>query len=85
MANPPQEAYITAAWGNPLNVPTMFTVGDGTLTTVDSVMYENVGLSSDTDYAYIIRFDIMSDTSNQVSWHYILMYLIADGATLPLL
>ena len=67
MADPPREAYITVAWGDALDVPTLFTVGDGTSTTVNGVDYENVGLASDTDYAYIIRFDIMSDTSDVVS------------------
>ena len=65
-ANPPQQAYITAAWSNPLAVPSSFTVGDGSSTTANDRAYENVGLSSDTDYAYLIRFDIMSDTSAQV-------------------
>lgn len=61
-ADPPQEYYITAAWDNPRDVPDMYTVGDETTTMVDGVTYENVALSSDSDYAYIIRFDIMSDT-----------------------
>ena len=61
-ADPAQEYYITAAWSNPEEVPRSYTVGDGSKTEVDSVTYENVGLSSDTDYAYLIRFDIMSDT-----------------------
>ena len=70
MADPPQEAYITAAWTNPSDVPGIFTVGDGSMTTANGVMYENVGLSSGTDYAYIIRFEIKSDTSDEVGISY---------------
>lgn len=61
-ADPPQEYYVTAAWDDPNNVPSIFTVGDETTTTANGMNYENAALSSDSDYAYIIRFDIMSDT-----------------------
>ena len=61
-ADPPQEYYITAAWDDPKVVPDTYTVGDETETVANDVTYENGALSSNTDYAYIIRFDIMSDT-----------------------
>ena len=67
-AEPPQQFYITAAWEDPTEVPRTFTIGDGTITKARDTTYENVGLSSDTDYAYIVRFDIMSNT-NEVSLH----------------
>ena len=67
MAGTPQEAYITAAWSDPTAVPDIFTVGDESITTVGGVMYENVGLSSNTDYTYIIRLDVKSDISDIVS------------------
>jgi netrin-G3 ligand len=69
MAEPPQEAYITAAWTDRTEVPGVFTIGDGSMTQANDEIYENVRLSSDTDYAYIIRIDIESDTSEPVIFH----------------
>ena len=60
--DPPQEYYITAAWTDPTGVPDVFTVGDGNVIVTGGTAYENVRLSSDTEYAYLIRIDIMSDT-----------------------
>ena len=61
-ADPPQVAYITAAWNTSANVPDMFCIGDGSITLAYGEAYDNVGLSSNTEYAYLIKIEIESDT-----------------------
>ena len=61
-ADPRQEFYITAAWNGSQEVPETYTIGDRSVTVANGIMYENVGLSSDTNYAYLIHIEIKSDT-----------------------
>ena len=67
--------YIAAAWarGNISRVPNSYTLGDGSTTVADTVVYTNTELNPDTDYSIFVRIDIESDTGGEVIL--ILMYL----------
>ena len=59
--------YIAAAWAgqNISMVPDSFTVGDGSITWANGVVYANAILSPDTDYSIFVRIDIESDADPQ--------------------
>ena len=59
--------YIAAAWAreNISRVPDSFTVGNGSITRANSVVYTNAPLSPDTDYSIFVRIDIESDADPQ--------------------
>jgi len=61
--------YIAAAWAqeNISRVPLSFTVGNGSTTLANMVVYTNAELSSDTDYSIFVRIDVESDTGPEVS------------------
>ena len=61
------QPYVAAAWNNVQNVPDTFLIGDGTQTTVDGVTYTNVALGSNTQYAALVRVEIVSDNPAMVS------------------
>ena len=73
---PSQEAYITAAWSNSEDVPDTFLIGDGSITMAGGITYDNVGLSSNTDYAYLIQIEIESDTDEVSSKSISCMYVL---------
>jgi len=65
--NQQQMYYVTAAWDAVAiqrgEVPTVFAVGNNQMsTTAGGVTYTNGLLSSNTDYAVFVRYDIASDT-----------------------
>ena len=61
--------YIAAAWAreNISRVPSSLTVGDGSTTLANMVVYRNAELSSDTDYSIFVRIDIESDAGPKVN------------------
>ena len=59
--------YVAAAWSNVQDIPNIFTVGDDSVTRVDGVSYTNVPLRSNTQYAALVRVEIVSDNPNMVS------------------
>lgn len=73
---PSQEAYITAAWSNAADVPDTYIIGDGSITMAGGIIYDNVGLSSNTDYAYLIQIEIQSDTDEVRKSICVYMYYI---------
>ena len=62
--------YITAAWAreNISSVPYSYTVGDGSTTVANTVVYRNSELNPATDYSFFVRIDIQSDTSGEVMY-----------------
>ena len=62
--------YITAAWaGENISrprVPESYTVGDGSTTVANTVVYRNAELNPATDYSFFVRIDIQSDTGGEV-------------------
>ena len=60
--------YITAAWAreNISRIPSSLTVGDGSITLANMVVYTNAELSSNTGYGIFIRIDIESDAGSLV-------------------
>ena len=60
--------YITAAWAreNISRVPDSYTVGNGSTTVANTVMYRNAELNPDTDYSFFVRIDIESDAGGEV-------------------
>ena len=60
--------YIAAAWAreNISTVPESYTVGDGSTTVANTVVYGNAELNSNTRYGIFIRIDIESDAGNVV-------------------
>ena len=62
------QPYVAAAWSDAKDIPsTPFVVGDGSQTTVDGVTYINVPLRSNTQYAALVRVEIVSDNPDMVS------------------
>ena len=63
------QPYVAAAWSNVEDIPNTrpFVVGDGSQTTVDGVTYKNVPLRSNTQYAALLRVEIVSDNPDMVS------------------
>lgn len=61
------QPYVAAAWSNVQDVPNTFAVGDGSQTRVGDVTYTNVPLRSNTQYAALVRVEIVSDNPNMVS------------------
>ena len=64
--------YVTAAWAgeNISRVPDSYTVGDGSTTVADRVVYTNAELNPATDYSFFVRIDIQSDTGGEVLYLY---------------
>ena len=62
--------YITAAWAgeNISSVPDSYTVGDGSTTVANTMVYRNAELSSSTRYGIFVRIDIESDAGNMVGY-----------------
>ena len=60
--------YITAAWAgeNISRVPDSYTVGNGSTTVANTVVYRNAELNPDTDYSFFVRIDIESDAGGEV-------------------
>ena len=60
--------YITAAWAgeNISRVPNSYTVGNGSTTVANTVVYRNAELNPATDYSFFVRIDIQSDTGGEV-------------------
>ena len=60
--------YITAAWAgeNISSVPDSYTVGDGSTTVANTVVYTNAELNPATDYSLFVRIDIESDAGGEV-------------------
>ena len=62
--------YIAAAWAeeNISRVPESYTVGDGSITVANTVVYRNAELNTNTKYGIFIRIDIESDVGNVVGY-----------------
>ena len=62
--------YIAAAWAreNISRVPESYTVGDGSRTVANRMVYTNAELSSSTRYGIFVRIDIESDAGNVVGY-----------------
>ena len=60
--------YITAGWAgeNVSRVPESYTVGDGSSTLANMMVYTNAKLKSNTRYGIFIRIDIQSVAGNAV-------------------
>ena len=60
--------YITAAWSreNISRVPESYTVGDGSRTLANMMVYTNTNLKSNTRYGIFIRIDIQPIAENLV-------------------
>ena len=61
--------YIAAAWAREdiSRVPVgLYTVGDGSTTLANMVVYTNAGLKSNTGYGLFVRIDIESDAGDVV-------------------
>ena len=60
--------YIAAAWAgeNISRVPDSYTVGNGSTTVANTVVYRNAELNPATDYSLFVRIDIESDTGGEV-------------------
>ena len=67
MDNPSASYYIAAAWDENAiragQVPSVFIVGDQSLTTANGKDYVNAPLDSNTRYGVFVRYDINSDVS----------------------
>ena len=61
--------YLTAAWNDSAAVPSLFKVGDGSLTMANGVQYWNAPLSADTSYGLVIRVEIVSDNGEPLVTH----------------
>ena len=59
--------YITAAWAgeNISRVPYSYTVGDGSTTVANRMVYTNAELNPATVYSVFVRIDIASDAGVQ--------------------
>ena len=59
--------YIAAAWAreNISRVPESYTVGDGSTTVANRMVYTNAELSPDTVYSVFVRIDIAPDAGVQ--------------------
>ena len=53
--------YITAAWNDATQIPSSYTVGNESSTTVDGVAYFNAKLKTGVEYAILYRVEIVSD------------------------
>ena len=62
----PNAPYIAAAWDNAQAVPDTITIGAGTMTTAGGMTFNNVGLASNTEYAALVRVEIVSDDPTMV-------------------
>ena len=62
--------YIAAAWAeeNISRVPESYTVGDGSITVANTVVYRNAELNTNTRYGIFVRIDIESDAGNVVGY-----------------
>ena len=60
--------YITAAWAgeNISSVPHSYTVGNGSTTVANRMVYTNAELNPATVYSVFVRIDIASDTGGEV-------------------
>ena len=60
--------YIAAAWAreNIYRVPDSYTVGDGSITVADGMVYTNAELNPATVYSVFVRIDIESDAGGEV-------------------
>ena len=67
---PDASYYIAAAWAgeNISSVPDSYTVGDGSTTVANTMVYRNAELSSSTRYGIFVRIDIESDAGNMVGY-----------------
>ena len=61
--------YLTAAWNDSAAVPSVFKVGDGSVTTVNGVQYWNAPLTAGTSYGLVIRVEIVSDNGEPLVTH----------------
>ena len=61
--------YLAAAWSDPAEVPSTFTVGDGTTTEVGGVVYWNAPLNAGVSYGLVIRVEIVSDNGEPLITH----------------
>ena len=68
--------YIAAAWagGNISRVPVSYTLGNGSTTVANTMVYTNAELNPDTDYSIFVRIDIESDAGGQVLYLRCLTY-----------
>jgi hypothetical protein len=66
------QPYVAAAWSDVQDIPNTrpFVVGDGSRTIVGDVTYTNVPLRSNTQYAALVRVEIVSDNPAMVSMRY---------------
>jgi len=72
--------YIAAAWGreNISTIPSSLTVGDGSTTLANMVVYTNAELKTNTGYGIFIRIDIESDAGSLVGM-YIVQLIFGKG------
>ena len=75
--------YITAAWAgeNISSVPDSYTVGDGSTTVANTVVYTNAELNPATDYSLFVRIDIESDAGGEVILMLIYFHSLALSAS----
>lgn len=62
-----EQPYVAAAWDDVQDVPDTFIIGDGSVTVAGGVTYTNVELSSNTEYAALVRVEVVSDNPAMVS------------------
>ena len=59
--------YITAAWDNCSEIPSQFTVGDGTVTVANGVGYYNAHLSPERKYGFLVKVQVASDSGEALT------------------
>ena len=63
----PAQPYVAAAWDNAQDIPSTLVVGDGVRREAGGEIYTNVALESNTQYAVLVRVEIVSDNPAMVS------------------